>query len=173
MSDKYIALSGYCKSKGLSIPKDFDINSMFEDIDPDDYKISGYKFKVSALEKRVPKFNFKKIASMKTEEKIIKLFRSRDRPDVGVIILDTKFGTKHKLIESELDTKLIEQVFHCDDSRVFDTFSFISSIGKDGDKLSEIKDAISINRLKFEIFFLSAEILSIIEQLSKRRKDEH
>jgi len=62
MAEKYIALSGYCKENKLSISKDFNIETdLLPKMMKDDFKISGYKFKESTLDKIVPDFGFKEV----------------------------------------------------------------------------------------------------------------
>ena len=68
--DDYIALSGYAKSKGLSVPKNFDIDSLVLTLKSENatnVKVNGWKFKESVLDEYVPKLGFKKTVKRPTE----------------------------------------------------------------------------------------------------------
>ena len=85
--DKWISLSGYCKSKDLSVPKDFDLTSLMEEVGEDAVKVSGYKFLESKLDKFIPQFKFNKVQKREVIPKRLYIYELGGSTDGGHIVI--------------------------------------------------------------------------------------
>jgi len=108
-ADKMIALSGYCKSKQLSLPSSFKVDDFIETLSDDDYVISGYKFKESVLDKIVPSLKLKTVKKVHTLDKHLYVFRFKDTDSFMLVYQDSKTHFEN-IVSSVLEDIYIEKI---------------------------------------------------------------
>ncbi len=171
--NEYVALSGYCKEKGLSVPKTLAAEVIAEDFNIEPIP-TGYKFKRSDLDVVVPKLGLKPIRQNYKIPKYLHIYIVNNTELLVFVNQEIGARKERKIIEAFDDDIILEEI-ELDENRPENGAAIISALKTLEDEVYQTgrnKDFNEIlGKVRFEVFFtLKNDLVSdIVNKFKKNR----